>query len=288
MLNRSLLAFAACTVLSSAAAAQSTVELLEAGASPRAPLRYSFESGRTERASLDTLLQISILLGGQQLPLGAMPPIKMVMQLRSSDVAADGSARIDFELVSSEANGEDLQAMQMNQALQATKGLTGWYRVDNRGRLSAGQLNLPEGSAAGQATGLQDIQQSMQQMAAPLPEESVGAGARWRVVQNVSTNDMKMRQTAEYTLRSRSGNRVELDVKLVDASMESLPTLPAEVKLDSLQMQGGGSTAIQLDRLVPSGTVDADIAMTMSMSAQGQSQNMAMNMKLKQAIAPAN
>lgn len=290
MLRRFQIAGLASALLAGTAVhAQSSLELLEAGAAPRQPVRYQFESGRTERAELDTNLQMTISLGGQPLPAGNVPPMQMVMELRSTEVAPDGSARIEFELLSSEAAGSDAQAAQMNQAMAAMKGLKGWYRVDPRGQLSSGQITLPDGNtSADAAAGVNDLEQTMQQMAAPFPEEAIGPGARWRVVQKVDTNNLQMSQTVEYTLRSRNGNQVVLDVKLLGAEMEQLAGMPAQVKLDSLQMQGGGTSTLQLDRLVPQGTVDADIALKMTMEAQGQVQNMAMDMKIKQAIAPAS
>ena len=63
----------------------------------------------------------------------------------------------------------------------------------------------------------------------------------------------------EYTLRSRAGNQVELDVKMISASLDASAALPAGAKVDSIQLTGGGTTSLQLDRLVPTATVDSDI-----------------------------
>nr|PZN66052.1 MAG: hypothetical protein DIU62_08095 [Pseudomonadota bacterium] len=286
MLRSFLLAGALSAALFSAAApAQTTLQLLEPGAAPRQAIRYRFNAGHAEQAALDLNVQMAMSLAGQVLPLGAVPPIRMIMAMRTAEVAADGSARIEFELLSAEAAGDDAQAAQMNQALsESTRGLSGWYRVDARGQVSDSEVKAPDDGSASAV--LQDLEQSMQQMAAPFPEEAVGPGARWRVTQHVTNSNMQMTQTAEYTLRSRAGNRIELDVKMVDASLDAVAGLPPGARLDSVKMEGGGTSSIQLDRLVPTGSVEANLQLGLSITAEGPTQSMGMNLKMKQAISP--
>lgn len=286
--NLILAGTAVAVLFSTAVPAQSVVELIDAGAAPREPLRYRFSGNRTERAAMDMSVQVSLALGEQQIPIGAVPPVRMVMQLKNSEVAADGSARIEFEVVSAEASGDDPQVAQMNQSLAPMRGLAGSYRMDPRGTISEPKFKAPEGGATPQSAELgADLEQSLHQMSSPFPEEAIGAGARWRVVQQVNSAAIQMSQTAEYTLRSRNGNRVELDVRLVDAKMDAPAGLPAGARIDSINLDGGGSTRIELDRLVPSGNTDADVRMVMSMDAGGQTQTMGMNIRMVQAIGPA-
>lgn len=286
MLRSFLLAGALSAALYSAAApAQTSITLVDAGANPREVLRYRFQSGFSEQAALDLNVDMALSMAGQTLPLGSVPPIHMQMQLRTAEVSPDGAARLQFELLSAQAAGDDAQAAQVNQALASTKGLSGWYRIDPRGQVTESHVDAPAGNNAAGAV-LQDLEQSMQQMAAPFPQEAVGTGARWRVTQNVTSNNMRMAQTAEYTLRERSGNRVVLDVKMIEATLDAAGGLPPGAKLDSVKMQGGGNTTIQLDRLVPTGRIDADLDLALSITAQGQTQAMGMNLKMRQAIAP--
>lgn len=287
-MSRSLLlaGVVSAALFSTTAPAQTTVELIEAGATPRQPLRYRFEAGRSERAALDMTMRISLSFAGQQMTLGDVPPIRMLLQMRTAEVAGDGSARLQFELLSAEAEASHPQAAQINQALAGTKGLSGSYRIDGRGQVSDSQVDESATPQAGAAV-LEDLERSMQQLSAPFPEEAVGPGARWRVRQNVNNAEMRMSQTAEYTLRSRQGNRVELEVKMVDATLEALGALPPGAKVDSVKIQGGGTSAIPLDGLVPTASVDATFDLMLSMQAEGQTQNLGMNMQMQQAVAPA-
>src|SRR5690606_36647090 len=132
-------------LFSTATPAQTTVQLLDAGAAPRQAIRYRFNAGHAEQAALDMNVQMVLSLAGQTLRLGTVPPIRMTMAMRTAEVAADGSARIEFELLSAETAGDDAQAAQVIQALAAsTRGLSGWYRVDARGQVSDSEVNAPE------------------------------------------------------------------------------------------------------------------------------------------------
>src|SRR5690606_18906954 len=189
-------------LFSTAVPAQTTVELIEAGSTPHQPLRYRFEAGRSERAALDMNMRIALSLGGQQVTLGDVPPIRMVLQMRTAEVTADGSARVRFELLSAEAEASHPQAAQINQALANTKGLSGSYRVDARGQVSDSQVDVPQDGQlpqGGEAV-FEDLERSMQQLAAPFPVEAVGPGARWRTQQHGDNADMPLAPTREHTL----------------------------------------------------------------------------------------
>jgi hypothetical protein len=290
-MSRSLLlaGLASAVLYSAAAFAQTTVEVIDAGAQPRQPLRYQFQAGRNERAALDMNMRVDLDLQGQKITMGEVPNIRMVMQMRTIEVATDGSARIQFELQSAEADASHPQAAQINQALAGSKGLAGSYRIDALGNVSDSQVDSsrsPANAQAGAAV-LEDLERSLQQLSSPFPQEAVGVGSRWRVRQNVSNADMRMSQTAEYTLRSRDGNRIVVDVKLVDASIDALDALPPGAKVDSVKVQGGGESSIPLDGLVPGATIEAAFILSLSMNAGGQNQSLGMNIQMNQAMAPA-
>lgn len=278
-----LLAAAASTLLfSTEGLAQARVTLIDAGAEPRQPLRYQLQAGRSERVQIDSQVQISLAMGGQSMPLTLAPPVRMTLDLASNEVAADGSARISYKLVSLEAVGEGQQVAQMNQALAGFAGISGWYRIDPRGNVLEGQVDpLPADNPAAAGV-VNEVEQAMQRMSAPLPEQAVGPGARWQVTQSIEDNAMKMTQTSEFTLRSRNGQKLELDMRFVEAQMDSVAGLPPGAKLESVEMKGGGSNTLPLDGLIATGKVDADIAM--SIGVEGQGERLGMNINVSQTV----
>jgi len=284
--NLKFAAAAAALLFSATAAAQSTLQLLDAGAAPREPVRYKFETGHTETGALDTKMQMSMSLGGQQVPMEAVPPLRMTTQLRVAEVAADGRARLEYKLVSAEASGSDAQAAELSRSLAQIKGLSGSFRMDTQGRITPGTTLARSTTVPGGNELLGELEQSIYQLIAPFPAEAIGPGARWQVTQKVDSSGIQLSQVVEYTLRARNGDRAELDVKMISASLEAAAALPPGAKVDSIQLTGTGTSAIQLDRLVPTAAVDSGITLAVSMVAQGQRQNLGMNLQMHQAIEP--
>lgn len=282
----SLAAVLSLALCSATAHAASTVQLVDAGATPHAPLRYQFEAGSIQRATLRTDMQTSLSMGGQQVPTGPVPPMRMTLSLRVAEVRADGTARMEFEVLSAQADGSSPQSAQVNKALAGAAGLAGSYLLDQQGRF-IGNI-IPRAGTRQQASGelLAQLQENLQQMAAPFPDAPVGQGARWRVTTLNSNGGIRLSQTAEYTLRARSGNRIELDMKMVETSVDAGGGLPPGTKLESVTVEGGGSTSIDVAGLVPTGTSAVRTAVTVS-GAAGATTQATIALDLKLSVAPA-
>lgn len=280
--------FGALLVLcSSAAAAGSSVKLIDAGAAPHELVRYQFKSGLTERGVMDMDMQMGVSMGGQEVPMGAMPATRMTLQMRVAEVATDGTARMEFEVVSAEAAGASPEAASVNQSLAMVKGISGWYQMDSYGQVTDGGVKLPQGTAAALGEAFSGVDQSMQQVNAAFPSEPIGVGARWQVTQKVDSGGIQLTQLVEYTLRSRKGNSVEMEMTLIGGALDAAGAMPPGAKVDAMEVTGNGTLRMQLDRLVPVSTMDTAITMAMSMSMQGQTQSLGMNMNMRQSMAPA-
>lgn len=252
--------------------AQSTVQLLDPGVAPREQLRYSFTAGQVDRAQLDMNVQVLLVVEGAATPMGNVPAVRVDMSMRMVGIAEDGSARLEFELRPVPAGSAPDQR--------------GWLRMDPHGRILDGQLEAREGQVTrNRDEVVRAIQETMQRLALPLPEQAVGVGARWQLTQKVDAGPMKLEQVLEYTLRSRDGPRVVLDVKMVDAKLLPGTGLPAGLKLDSLSVSGGGTSRMELHRVAPVTTMDEQTDLTVLEPATGQS--MGIRLKMRHAVAPA-
>lgn len=286
-MSRKLMLAAAALLFTATATAQSTLQLLDAGAAPREPVRYRFEAGRSENGVLDTRMQMAMSVGGQQMPMEAVPPLRMTTQMRVVEVTADGKARLEYKLLSAEAAGSGAQATELNRSLAQVRGLSGSWQMDALGQITPGTVRLPEGPAApGGEEILGELEQSIYQLTVPFPADAIGPGARWQVTQKVDSSGIQLSQVVEYSLRTRTAERVEVDVKMISASLEAAGVLPPGAKVDSIELSGTGTSVIQLDRPVSSATVDSSIALAVSMVAQGRTQNLGLDLKMHQAIAP--
>ncbi len=296
-MTRLLALVASLVCVSSIAHAESTLQILDYGAEPRAPLRYKFEAGKTERMMMEMSISMANEVDGKLVPGASLPPTRTTMLLRVTDVAADGSARLEFESQSAEspmgqATGQANQAT-LDRTLAGLSMLKGWYRTDTRGRMLESGVTLPdailpEGMPPGMARQMMDeLMDDADDSQQELPDEAVGQGARWQVVQHLDIAGVKVSQGQEFTLRSRSGNRVELDTKIIQppADGPSAPLVPG-MSMQSVTT-GSGSVVIDLNGLSPTMTMEVNTTSTMSFPSQGQAQPRKMVMQMKMTAGPA-
>lgn len=265
-----------------AVAAQPAVTLLDAGAAPRQELRYRLEAGRTEHGALSTSMQMS----GTNMPVVSGPPMTVRMMMRTTDVSADGVARYEFEVTSVDAGNGASPVLD--------RAIGGWARIDARGLFLEGDFALDAmagGAEPEQMLG--ELNQSIQEMSAPFPVEAVGAGARWQVTSSIDAGGFTAGQTAEYTLLSRNGDQIELEVTVSQSAASqpvSMPGMPPEIqaRLESLEAAGSGTMNVNLARLVPTSTVDIGVSLSMVLDVQGQTQRMDMDMQSRTSISPVD
>lgn len=282
---------------SGTAFSQSRIDLLDPGAEPRAPIRYQYKAGHSENTALQVSTSLTREVEGKPVPLMNIPSVRMTLAMRVAEVAADGSARLEFEIRSTEAaidqaGGTVSQAM-LADALAGASRLAGWYRADTRGQITTGDLSMKPGSGTPSPMqsmlemALSHANDSIRDTAAIFPEQAVGPGARWNVVSTTQAGELTVSTTQEFTLRSRDGNRVELDLRATNQS--SLPQDGASgLKMTS---QGGsptmrGSMIVELDRLTPATTLTVD-HLTGAMGAPSrQPATMPLRMQMKITLAP--
>jgi hypothetical protein len=292
-MTRLLAIIASLHCLSSVAHAQSSLQILDYGAEPRTPLRYKFEVGKTERAMMEMTMSMATELNGKLVPATSLPPTRTTMLLRVTEVAADGSARLEFETQSAESpvgqvTGQANQAA-LDRTLAGLSMLKGWYRTDTRGRVLETGVTLPEGFVPDMAKPMMDeMMNAASDAMEQLPEEALGLGARWQVVQNFDIGGMKMSQGQEYTLRARSGNRVEFATKIIQPANPDVSVMPLVPGMSIHSVSSGsGTTVIDLHALSPTMTMEINTTTTMSSASQNKSMPTKMVMQMKMTVGPA-
>lgn len=278
--------FLLCTV----ADAQTTLQVLDYGAAPRAAIRYQFKAAQNERGTMQMSLNGTIEVNGNTLPVLNMPPVKATMNLLVTDVAPDGSARLEFKTQSAEAPvdqvaGEANQAA-LNRTLAGLTLLSGWYRTDTRGRMLESGVSLPEGFLpAGAAQAMNQLMGQGNETLQQFPDEAVGPGARWQVVQRREVGGVAINMTQEFTLKSRSGNRIELAVSIATAA--DAAGSPAAAAAPTLAQSASGTMLIDLQKLVPTSSVEGSSSSTMTMQGQDGPQSAKITTRMSMSMAPA-
>jgi len=247
-------------------AATAPVDLLDPGAEPRTTLRYAYESGATYTMVVDLDIAMAIATGDSWNQVVTVPTIRMVADIQLDDVATDGSVRYDYRYSSvnflDPTSVDDATVQAMDAQFAPLLGLTGWVIVDDRGRNLDGGINGLEALEPGARTLLENMQRSLAELSAPLPEEPVGVGAKWQTEQHLGNQGIVIDQTSTVTLDRHFGQELLL---LIDLSQSAEPG-PMDVAgtatgttlmLVSMAGDGRGTMVVPLHGLVPTSNLTA-------------------------------
>jgi hypothetical protein len=200
--------------------------LLDAGAAPRARLRYAWDPKANRELTVDATLTTRRLAGDGTwgAPL-AVPTVREGFGVIATPTA-DGGATLAFRGVTATIVGTpDADARARADEYLASfrdhvEHRRGTIAADARGRV--GRIAFADAAPAAPAKAapdraIDDVTERWLAASVPLPDEPIGAGARWRVVTVLRAGAAIVKQSADYTLVEARPDRwiVEVDVRRV-------------------------------------------------------------------------
>jgi hypothetical protein len=223
-----------------------------------------------------------------------LPAMTMTMDTTVKDVSDKGD--ITYELVMGETTladdpgGNAQLAELMKTALGGIKGMSGTGTVSSRGLAKGMEFKVPSGVDAQTRQVMDQMRDSFSSIAAPLPEEAVGPGARWEAKIPIKSQGMTIDQTGTSELVSIEGDRLTtkstFTQRASNQKVES-PAMPG-LKVDLIKMNGTGTgeSNYDLGKLLPiAGTTilhsETDMAMNMGGQKQPISTKMDLNVRLE-------
>lgn len=273
--------------MSTAVAAAGSVKLLNAGAEPRTVLQLHPKAGDQQKLGLTLKMAMEMQVGDMQNQAVKLPAFKMPMDVTVKTVSPEGD--ITYETVMGEPSvaeeGGGPAADAIKNSLASLKGLTGTGLISSRGILKNSDVKAVPGADPNLKQAIDQMKESLSQMATPFPEEAVGLGAKWEVSKPIKSQGMTLNQTTTYELLSVDGDHITAKSAFVqNASNQKIqsPAMPG-MKIDLTKMTGRGTGELQLDlaQLLPSmATADSHSEFSMGMNAGGQKQSMNMKVDL--------
>jgi len=245
------------------------LELLDPGAEPRAPLRYKFHVGQREKMIMDMQMDMTMNPPGQSNKVSiAMPTMEFVSTLEPKSVTSDGD--LDYTFVTEKADLLDdrpLRADVKNKVASELKliiGLKGEGVVTARGLTKKAEYEIPPGISPQVAQTIENMRQSLRQLATPFPLEPVGIGAKWKTTSTVKSKIFSFVQTANFSLVSLSGNHATIQVQIdqqAPPQAVKMDGVPADVKttLDSYQGKGAARPVLDLDHIIPTAESEVEV-----------------------------
>lgn len=233
------------------------VTVLEPGAEPRVELRLEIPDGLSEVMVATQGQSIVQVFDGESGPdLGAT-----VTEITTDLTAEEVDDLLEIASIVSDAvvvDAPDAQARTLTEAgLASVVGVETITVLDERGRaLDIEVLNLdaldPALAAEIEQTGTSD------QLQVPLPEEAVGVGATWEVVQQIPAAGLELEQVLVYEL-------VAVDLPIIELKVTGTQSVPAGAVLEaqgteatvvSWQLDIDGTMTQDLSTMVPTSSVD--------------------------------
>lgn len=171
------------------------LRLVEAGAEPRAARKYAFTANKTERRVL-TIRQSATQNTPQGPKRQEQPALAVTADFVAKDVKPTGT-RFEMKVVKVELADRDKVPPQMAAAIEkevgAFAGLAATFAVSPRGEVGELQIGGDKKLAReGAAELLELFGQVAELVVVPLPDEPIGAGAKWEAIEEQEERGTKI------------------------------------------------------------------------------------------------
>lgn len=269
------------------AAPMSTVKLLDAGREPRRALRYAFSREQTERMAIVLSTAVSADNGDSRRDI-TLAPVEIAIAIAPGAVSPDGDLRFAWHVESAglgalDASSPPEVAQGWSAQLAPVAHLSGTATISSRGICRGLVLDAAGvGDAGPDAEMVVQVVQMVRDVAAPLPDEPVGPGARWQKLTTLEAKTGRATQTDTYTLTAVHGETGSLaDVLVQTAFPQSLRAPGAApgtgpARMDQLLTSGTARVRFDLARLIPQTTLEGTTSM--ALSAPSSRLNMVMHL----------
>lgn len=219
-------------------------KLVEPGADPKAPKRYVFPAGKSEVRVGQVRVAVSVEMPGAPPQQQAQPAVELTMKLASK---AAQKGIFPFEVKLEKVGLAEGQGLDPRAAAQAAKelstlvGTTAKFDVTARGNV--GELSVAgdeKMAKQGAAEILEALQQTLEFVTVPFPEEPIGVGAKWEVTSVSASQGAKVTTATTFQLKEWSGDAGTITADIVRSAPKS-PLRDPRMPGAQLELTGKGS-----------------------------------------------
>ena len=245
------------------------VRVLDAGMTPRVPLRYRVAPGQTETLYLELVRGQAVQAAGQSAQ-GGIPPIQLEVRMGPSEPTREGFIRhaIQITQVRLSKMANKMSAAQregLEQMLAPLLQVQGWSEIDVQGRVRRGEFRGMEDVAPDLRAMLGNIRSAL--LSVPFPDEPIGPRASWEVERKVQFSGVWVTQVVTYRLDKMNDQEVHLQIS---ARQTATPQAISGGRLEAYQSSILGSAVVRLEHFTPFSEAEATTQMRIkSQSASG-------------------
>ena len=227
-----------------------TVRVLDAGMTPRVPLRYRVAPGQVEVLYLE-LARVQAMQAGDQGGQSGIPPVQLEVKMGPGEPTPQGSIRhpVQITQVRISEMAEKMspaQREQMEKMLAPLLQVQGWSEMDAQGRIRRGEFRGMEDVPPRLRTMLGNIRSAL--LTVPFPDEPLGPRARWEVERRVQFSGVWVDQVVTYHIEKMDEKQIQLQVT---ARQSASPQSIGSGRLEAYQVSIMGSSVVRLDHFTP-------------------------------------
>jgi hypothetical protein len=270
---------------------EATTKLLDPGQAPRRKLRYAWHVDQKEQLVMDLRTGASTEVAGAKQPEIPLPQVHIAVDVDPARVSPDGTLSYAWRVTAATMtpNGQTPTAIAdgMRIEVAAIEHLAGRGVVTSRGLsqdITVDPATMVDAGATGQM--VEQVRQTLRDVAVPWPEEDVGRGARWQKISQLDAKGSHLTQTDTFTLVDVQGDAGAVDDMLAQTAPPQVlrsPGVPsgADAKMESMLASGSWKTRFDLTRLVPQTKFDGTTTMVVSgQSGSDSSRRITMVMRM--------
>lgn len=240
-----------------------TMRVLDAGMTPRQPLRYRVPPGQRETLYIE-LARAEAMQAGDQAAQSGLPPIQLQVKMGPASPTREGFIRHPVEITQVRLSKiaermSPAQREQVEKSLVHLLEIRGWSEMDVQGRIRRGEFEGADAVSPDMRALLGNIRSAL--LTVPFPDEPLGVRARWEVERKVRISGVWIDQVVTYHIdRMRDG---ELDLQ-VTARGTAAPQHLANGRLEAYQSSVIGSASVRLAYFTAHSEAEATTQMRIS------------------------
>lgn len=240
-----------------------SVTVDDTGDAPREPLVWFSDDTETETVYKATQGWGQSIEGGDsdETSEDDLPYEDVTMEVPVTVSTATDGDELEAEVVAGSPSGDNTDG---NEDLSTAEGFTMNQNYNQDGRVTTRGFTAPEGASDAARSNVERSFTQMTDVPVVFPADDLGTGARWTVTGQVDDPNLgiSMRQGVTYTLVSREGSRIELDV-----DVERTPSVQqmsgSDLKVVGSDSESTGYITVDLRRPVPvSGVIETSTSVT--------------------------
>jgi hypothetical protein len=253
------------------------VELISAGSGPQRVLRYKLLKGT--RSKLQLAIDNALTAGGRAM---VSPTLVIDLELAIDHVFPDGSARVRTTITGATPREKPGATVPVGVLAQMTSSLPGTVftaRLSPTGRVSESKVEVTKDLPLQVRAQVDKLNERVAQVAMPLPQQPVGAGAKWSVKSALDLDGMKLATITTTEVTKLDGDVVTFtSATTITAPNQKVTEGSITAELTDIGGGGTGTGTIDLARMTMDGQLSLEFRGTMS--AQGVTAPLKMTMAM--------